>query len=153
MPMNENLNQLVTSLISGGVAAAMVTALVALFTLRANANKRTAETKKVLSETEKIEIEKDSALSDIYRGLIDELRDELERQKVVHHEELAQLRAALAAVKVEQERIKDHYQGQIEALEAKIHSLKLELGRERALRRKLQRKYEGIETNGDESNS
>ena len=150
--MNESLNQMLLGLISGGTIAAFISALVALMTLRANARKRAAETAKVMSEKEKIEIEKDSALSDIYRGLIDELRDELEWQKAAHKEEIVALRADLAAVKAEQERIKDYYQIQIEALEAKIHSLKLELGRERAMRRELQRKYEGRETNGDEGN-
>ena len=81
------------------------------------------------------------------------MREEIERKDVEHNTEITALKVALAAVKVEQERIREHYQDQIEMLEAKIDLLQRELNRERRMRQGLQQKYEGsVKENGKDNN-
>jgi hypothetical protein len=126
-----------------GLLIAALTIVGTQLTIRANAKKRTAEEAKLEAEKELKEVEADYCVAGMYHNLLQDLRDELTRQDEEHDKEIASLNANLAAVKAEQEYIKEHYQAQIEALEVKVVILKRELERERKLRIQLQKKYEG----------
>jgi chromosome segregation ATPase len=147
----DDLNLGVIGLV-GVLGGALITAAVTLITLRVNKNKRDAEAAKLEAETEMVEVEVGSCVASMYLDLLETLREEIERKDVEHNTEITSLKAALAAIKVEQERIREHYQDQIEMLEAKIDLLQRELNRERRMRQGLQQKYEGIVTDNGKNN-